>query len=276
MPRTVRVRPLPNGRSTPPTPRAGQVARQQGFLGHFGPRHHHHDTGLRSRQPALPTTTGRQQWPFRVAGRQLSPRAVTTLTTRSAAGIRQVFSDPCDRSTWEGSFFVAVMTPTSRHGARRASASSVTLTPAVNGIRSGVQHRRSHRQSLRGGPSSTGRVWQSRARTRSGRDRPGSFAAVLVGGCPRREGAFRWQRGGGVAGQSFSVVRRSLSTRLDVAAVDDPLVLADRADAGQVGEAIEEADRVGRVEPGRDVVVSGDRLRVPIPNGGVHVVMFIR
>jgi len=39
-----------------PTPRAGQFARQQHLFGHFGARHHHHNTGLRSCQPALPTT----------------------------------------------------------------------------------------------------------------------------------------------------------------------------------------------------------------------------
>jgi len=99
---------------------------------------------------------------------------------------------------------------------------------------------------------------------------------VLVGGCPRREGEFRWQRGGGVAGQSFSVVAPVVEYAFDVAAVDDPHVLADRADAGQVGETIEEAGRVGTVEPGRDVVVSWRPAASADPDGGVHVVMFIR
>src|SRR5664279_1053747 len=48
---------------------------------------------------------------------------------------------PRDRSTWEVPFLVAVMTPTNRHGTQRASASPVTVPPAVNGIRRGVNTR---------------------------------------------------------------------------------------------------------------------------------------
>jgi len=83
--------------------------------------------------------TGCQQRPFRVAGSQLSPRAITTLPTKSAVGTPPVFSDPGDRSTWEVPFFVVVVTPTNRHGTQRASASPVTVTPAVNGIQGGGQ-----------------------------------------------------------------------------------------------------------------------------------------
>ena len=52
----------------------------------------------RHRSPFMPPSIvyhGRRlQWPFRVAGRQLSPRAVTMLTIRPAVGTRPVFSDP--------------------------------------------------------------------------------------------------------------------------------------------------------------------------------------
>jgi len=81
-----------------------------------------------------------RQRPFRVADRQLSPRAVTTLPIRSAVGTRPVVSDPRDRSGWEVPFFGVVMTPTNRDRAHRASASPVTVTPA-DGIRGGVQQR---------------------------------------------------------------------------------------------------------------------------------------
>ena len=81
----------------------------------------------------------RRQRPFRVAGRQLSPRAVTTLPIRSALGARPVFADPRGRSMWEVPFFGVVMTPTNRHGAHRPPASPVTVMRAVSGIQGGVQ-----------------------------------------------------------------------------------------------------------------------------------------
>ncbi len=83
--------------------------------------------------------TRSRQRPFRVVGSQLSPRVVTSLPTRSAVGTRPVFSDHRPRSTWKIPFFGGVMTPRNRHEAHRVSASAVTVTPAVNGIRIGVQ-----------------------------------------------------------------------------------------------------------------------------------------
>ena len=57
----------------------------------------------------------RRQRPFRVAGSQLSPGAVTTLQIRSAVGARPVFLRPRDRSTWEVPFLGVVVTLTNRH-----------------------------------------------------------------------------------------------------------------------------------------------------------------
>src|SRR5664279_1649464 len=112
----------------------------------------------RHRAPFMPASiayhTGWQQRPFRVAGSQLSPRAITTLPTKSAVGTPPVFSDPGDRSTWEVPFFVVVVTPTNRHGTQRASASPVTVTPAVNGIRGGGQQ--APHRSLRASPTRSG------------------------------------------------------------------------------------------------------------------------
>jgi len=81
----------------------------------------------------------RRQWPFRVAGRQLSPRAVRTLTTTPAVGTRPTFANPPNRSTSEVPLIVVVMTPTNHPGRTGASASSVMVAPAVDGIRSGFQ-----------------------------------------------------------------------------------------------------------------------------------------
>src|SRR5664279_5501302 len=59
----------------------------------------------------------RRQWPFRVAGGQLSPSAVTTLTTKPAVSTRPTLADPPDRSTCEVPVIVVVMTPTNHPGA---------------------------------------------------------------------------------------------------------------------------------------------------------------
>ena len=91
-------------------------------------------------QASIAYHTGCQQRLFRVAGSQLSLHAVTTLPTRPAVGTQLVFSDPRDRSMWEIALIVAVMTPTNHPRAHWPSASLVTVTPAVNGIRSGVQY----------------------------------------------------------------------------------------------------------------------------------------
>jgi hypothetical protein len=61
-----------------------------------------------------------------------------------------------------------VMTPTNRLGTHRASASLVTVTPAVNGIWSGVQHRaRAAKPSVTHCFSMTGRSGWSMSRPRS-------------------------------------------------------------------------------------------------------------
>ena len=82
----------------------------------------------------------RRQRPFRVAGVQLSPRAVTTLPITAAVGGRPVFTDPATARPRRGAVLAVVMTPTKHHEPHRASASPVTVTPTINGIQSGVQH----------------------------------------------------------------------------------------------------------------------------------------
>gem|GEM_PF-3632662 len=70
-----------SGSSWTATPREGRspppAAVNSATLG----RHHHHETGLRSCQPALPTTADVNGGQSCVAGRQLSPPVVTTLPT---------------------------------------------------------------------------------------------------------------------------------------------------------------------------------------------------
>jgi len=77
--------------------RAGQVARQQGFRGHFGCVIK--ITTARSMPASIAYHSRRRQKPFRVAGGQLSPRAGTTLPIRSAVGGRPGVLRPRDRST---------------------------------------------------------------------------------------------------------------------------------------------------------------------------------
>ena len=77
-----------------PAPRARQVARQQGLLGHVGAHHHHHNRGLHSCQPALPTTAdvGRGHFVLQEANSHRAPSRSCRPGQRSAR--RPVFSDP--------------------------------------------------------------------------------------------------------------------------------------------------------------------------------------
>ena len=105
------------------------------------------------RAPFMPASIAyhirRRQGPFRVAGGQLSSPAVTPLPTKPEVGTRPRRADPANRSTWEISLIVVVMTPTDHPGRTGPSASSVTVTPAVKGIWSGVQQAGSGQKPLR-------------------------------------------------------------------------------------------------------------------------------
>ena len=74
MPRTVRVRPAPNGRSTPRHRGQGRSPASRASVATSGLTHHH-DIGLRSCQPALPTTAdvGRGHFVLQAANSHRAP-----------------------------------------------------------------------------------------------------------------------------------------------------------------------------------------------------------
>ena len=81
----------------------------------FGPP----DNISRSSNPRVPSyrATSCRKWPLCVAGSQLSPHAVTTLTTRSAVGTRPVSTDPATARRGRCPLIVIAMTPTNRQRA---------------------------------------------------------------------------------------------------------------------------------------------------------------
>jgi len=88
-----------SGSSWTATPREGRspppAAVNSATLG----RHHHHETGLRPCQPALPTTADVR--PVLCGGTPALTARRHDVADRIGIGTRLVFSGPCDLSAWE-------------------------------------------------------------------------------------------------------------------------------------------------------------------------------